>query len=72
MPPTTEESEFDALVRRAGLSLAPAQRADVLAAWRALEPMLASIRRPPPGVAPGSAAAASAEPAVIYRAERGA
>src|SRR3712207_4703674 len=72
MPPTkATEAEFAALLRRAGLSLTPEQRAGVHAVWGAVEEMLDRIRTPAPGTAPGSAEAASAEPAVVFRAEKG-
>lgn len=72
MPPTrATEAEFAALLRRAGLATTPEQRAGLHAVWGAVEAMLERIRAPAAGTAPGSAEAASAESAVVFRAERG-
>jgi len=70
MKATTTEAEFEILLRRAGLDLDPAQRAGIHAVWGAVEAMLARIRMPAPGA--DEVAAASAEPATIFAAERGA
>jgi hypothetical protein len=72
-PPTTvTDAEFAAMLARAGLSLPAEQRAAILAAWPAIEAIRAIIRTPAPGVAPLSAGAAAAEPAVTFAAGRGA
>lgn len=70
MPPTVTEAEFQALLVRSGLSLPAEQRAAIFAVWPAMEAMKAAVRTPAPGVAPLSAGAAAAEPAVVYRADR--
>ena len=61
------DAEVEVLLRRAGLVLAPAQRAEVRAAWRAVQDMLARNRAPAPDA--DEVAAASAEPAVTFAAE---
>ena len=70
MPQPTSEADFAALVRRAGLPLTDAQRATIHAVWPAVQAMLEEIRKPAPGVAAGSAAAACAEPATTFSAEK--
>jgi hypothetical protein len=72
MPPTITEAEFAALLARSGLVLPAEQRAAIFAAWGHVEAMREAVRAPAPGIAPLSAAAAAAEPAVTFRAEPGA
>ncbi len=61
MPPTTSLADFEALVRRAGLALTPAQVAELHTGWAYVEPMLARIRTPDRG--------RDAEPAHTFRPE---
>ncbi len=61
MPATLPQSDFEALVRRAGLALTPAQTAELYGAWAHVEPMLARIRSHGRG--------REAEPALIFRPE---
>ncbi len=70
MPPRTTEAEFDAMVTQARLPLTPGQRAAIRAVWGAVEVWEDAVRSPAPGVAPLSAEAASAEPAVAFDAGR--
>jgi hypothetical protein len=63
MPPRTTEAEFDALLRRAGLTLPPDEKAAIQAVFGAVEAMQDRIRTPVP--------AAEAEPAVVFRPDRG-
>ncbi|MBX9701169.1 MAG: hypothetical protein K2X74_17160, partial [Acetobacteraceae bacterium] len=70
-PPSISEADFAVLVARAGLAVPAPQRATLHAVWGAIEAMQASVRTPPPGVAPLSAPAAAVEPAVTFSAERG-
>ncbi|MBY0333890.1 MAG: hypothetical protein K2X49_24805 [Acetobacteraceae bacterium] len=72
MPPPITEAEFAVLLARAGLTLPAGQSAGILAVWGAVQAMQAAVRTPPPGAAPLSAAAASAEPAITYSLARGA
>lgn len=71
MPPRTSRAAFDVLVDQAGLPLTPEQRATIHAVWGAVEAWQESVRTPAPGVAPLSAAAASAEPAITFDAGTG-
>ncbi len=61
MPNTTSLADFEALTRRAGLVITPAQVAELYAGWAYVEPMLARIRTPERG--------REAEPALIFRPE---
>ncbi len=61
MPEPTSRADFEALVRRAGLTLTPEQVAELHAGWTYVEPMLARIRAPGRG--------REAEPALIFRPE---
>ncbi len=54
-------ADFEALIRRAGLDLAPAQIEDLYAAWAYVEPMLDRVRAAGRG--------REAEPAMIFRPE---
>jgi hypothetical protein len=72
MPSSPAQAEFDAMVARSGLDLPAEQRAALLAVWPAMQAMLDQVRAPAPGLAPLTAAAAAAEPAIIYRAAPGA
>jgi hypothetical protein len=58
MTAKTSAADFEALVRRAGLSLTPAQTADLYGAWPHIEAMLARLRVPTRG--------REAEPAHIF------
>jgi hypothetical protein len=60
MTRTTRE-EIELLIRRAGLSLSPAQVDDVHAGWARVEPMLDRIR--------GEGSGNAAEPAHVFRAD---
>ena len=42
----TSRADFEALIRRAGLSLTPEQIAELYVGWAHVEPMLARIRAP--------------------------
>lgn len=61
MPPKLPAADFEALVRRAGLRLTPAQVAELYAGWAHVEPMLERIRTHGRG--------REAEPALIFRPE---
>ncbi len=61
MPPKTSQADFEALVRRAGLSLTPAQIAEIYVGWGYVEGMLERIRTPPRG--------REAEPAHVFTPE---
>lgn len=55
--PKISEAEFDALVRRAGLTLAAVQRAEIYRAFGVVETLVERLRKP---------RALSAEPATIF------
>ncbi len=59
--PTMPLADFEALTRRAGLALTPAQIAELHTGWAHVEPMLARIRSEGRG--------REAEPAHIFRPE---
>jgi hypothetical protein len=62
MPPKTSRADFEALVRRAGLNLTPAQIADIHAnAWPHMEAMAERVR--------GSNRDRGAEPAHVFKPE---
>lgn len=61
MPAKLPPQDFDALLRRAGLSLSPDEAADLYGAWEHIEPMLERIR--------AGARPREAEPALIFRPE---
>ena len=62
MPPETSRADFEALVRRAGLALSPAQIADIHEnAWPHIEAMLVRVR--------GTDRGPGAEPAHIFKPE---
>lgn len=61
MPQATPLADFEALIRRAGLSLTPEQVAELYVGWAHVEPMLARIRAPGRG--------RDAEPALTFRPE---
>lgn len=61
MPARLSPTDFDVLIRRAGLALTPEQVADLYEAWEYVEPMLDRVR--------GTARGREAEPAVMFRAE---
>ena len=61
MPQTTSREDFEALVRRAGLAITPAQVAELYVGWAHVEPMLARLRTPGRG--------REAEPALTFRPE---
>lgn len=61
MAATLSPSDFEALIRRAGLTLTPAQVEHLYQAWDYVEPMLARVRREGRG--------REAEPATIFRPE---
>lgn len=65
MPAKLPQQDFEALIRRAGLTLTQAQTAELYGAWEHIEPMLDRIR------APGSAQprGREAEPALIFQPE---
>ena len=63
MPPRTTEAEFEALLRRAGLTLTPAQIAGIHAVFGAVEAMQDRIRSP--------GLPAEAEPATTFSADSG-
>lgn len=44
MTPKTSRADFEALVRRAGLTLTPEQVSDLHTGWAYVEPMLERIR----------------------------
>ncbi len=46
MPPKTSRPDFDALVRRAGLSLTDTQITTIYGAWGYVEQMLERVRTP--------------------------
>lgn len=54
------------MVARSGLALTTEQRVELFGIWPAVQAMLDRNRTPPSGTAPLSAAAASAEPAIIF------
>lgn len=58
MTAKTSPEDFEALVRRAGLSLSPAEIADLYGAWPHIEAMLERLRSPARG--------REAEPAHIF------
>jgi hypothetical protein len=57
----TSRDDFEALIRRAGLSLSPTQVEQIHEGWALVEPMLDRIR--------GTGRDRAAEPAHIFRAE---
>ena len=59
MPPKLPQEDFAALVRRSGVTLTPAQLAELYGAWGSIEPMLERIRVHGRG--------REAEPALIFR-----
>ncbi len=59
--PHTSRTDFEALIRRAGLALTPEQVAELYVGWAHVEPMLARIRTPGRG--------RDAEPALTFRPE---
>jgi hypothetical protein len=61
MQPKTSLADFEALTRRAGLPLTPAQVSELYVGWAHVEPMLARIRTAGRG--------REAEPALIFRPE---
>ena len=61
MPSTMPLADFEALVRRAGLALTPAQVAELHTGWAYVEPMLLRVRAPDRG--------REAEPAHTFRPE---
>jgi len=61
MQPRTPLADFEALVRRAGLPLTPAQVAELHAGWAYVEPMLARVR--------AEGRSREAEPAHVFRPE---
>jgi len=61
LPAKLPQADFEALVRRAGLSLTPAQVAELYKGWEYAEPMLERIRVHGRG--------REAEPALIFRPE---
>ncbi len=61
MPAKLPQEDFNALVRRAGLELTPAQAAGLYATWEQVEPMLERVRAHGRG--------REAEPALIFRPE---
>ncbi len=61
MQPTTSLADFEALTRRAGLPLTPAQINELYVGWAYVEPMLARVRTAGRG--------REAEPAHIFRPE---
>jgi len=61
MPAKLPQQDFEALVRRAGLSLTPAQVAELYMGWQYVEPMLDRVRVHGRG--------RDAEPALIFRPE---
>lgn len=61
MTEMTSLADFEALIRRAGLAITPAQVAELYIGWGHVEPMLARIRTPLRG--------REAEPALIFRPE---
>ncbi len=61
MPPTLPQADFEALIRRAGLTLSPEQVAELHQGWGYIEPMLQRIRAQGRG--------REAEPALIFRPE---
>ncbi|HZT52003.1 MAG TPA: hypothetical protein VFA22_08720 [Stellaceae bacterium] len=44
--PGLSRAEFDALLRRAGLTTSETQRAELYAAWETLETLIARLRTP--------------------------
>lgn len=58
MTAKTSPDDFEALLRRAGLSLTPAETADLYGAWPHIEAMLDRLRSPTRG--------REAEPAHIF------
>jgi hypothetical protein len=63
MQPKTSLTDFEALVRRAGLVLSDDKVAELHRAWAIVEGMLARVRTP--------GRDRSAEPATFFRAEQG-
>jgi hypothetical protein len=63
MQPKTPLADFEALVRRAGLTLTPEQIAEMYRGWFYVEGMLERIRTPP--------RPREAEPALIFMPEQG-
>ena len=63
MPPETTETEFAALVARAGIPLSAGQVASIHAVWGGIEAMQALVRTPAP--------APEAEPATTFSTEPG-
>jgi hypothetical protein len=61
MPAKLSQADFEALVRRAGLPLTPAQIAELYGNWALIEPMLERVRAHGRG--------REAEPALIFRPE---
>ncbi|MCB4820949.1 hypothetical protein [Roseicella aerolata] len=61
MPPETTETEFDALVARAGIPLTPEQKAGIYAVWGGVEGWQRLVRSPAP--------APEAEPSITFSAE---
>lgn len=61
MPAKLPQEDFAALIRRAGLTLSPAEIGEFYGAWENIEPMLDRIR--------GGMRPREAEPALIFRPE---
>ena len=61
MPAKLPQADFEAMVRRAGLTLTQAQIAELYTGWAYVEPMLDRVR--------GSDRGREAEPALIFRPE---
>ena len=62
MPQPTSRADFEALIRRAGLTLTPEQVAELYVGWAHVEPMLARIRAPGRGRDPAPALTFQPEP----------
>jgi hypothetical protein len=61
MPPNTTPADFDALVRRSGMPISPAEIADIYVGWGYVEKMLQRVR--------GNERDRPAEPAHVFRPE---
>ena len=59
--PKISEAEFDALVRRAGMSLSPQQRGEIYRAYGVIEMLTERLRQP---------RSFAAEPSTIYTLDR--